>query len=93
MSDFQLYTGKRDTNDLQKQHGLGYRVVHDLSRDLVGLNHVLFFYRFFYGYATNERPRERWHICLCHSYGEQKRDTPTSKVHQEAAETKAAKQG
>ena len=49
MSDFQLYTGKRDTNDLQKQHGLGYRVVHDLSRDLVGLNHVLFFYRFFTG--------------------------------------------
>ena len=49
LSDFQLYSGKRDSNDLQKEHGLGYRVVHDLSRDLIGLNHVLYFDRFFTG--------------------------------------------
>ena len=49
LSDFQLYIGKRDSNDLQKEHGLGYRVVHDLSRDLIGLNHVFYFDRFFTG--------------------------------------------
>ena len=48
LSDFQLYSGKRDSNDPQKEHGLGYRVVHDLSRDLIGLNH-LYYDRFFTG--------------------------------------------
>lgn len=47
MSDFQLYSGKRDHTPVQQLHGLGYRVVHDLSRDLIGLNHCLYFDRFF----------------------------------------------
>ena len=47
MSDFALYSGKRDTTDIQREHGLGYRVVHEMSRDLVGLNHCLYFDRFF----------------------------------------------
>lgn len=47
MSDFQLYSGKRDRTPLQQIHGLGYRVIHDLSRDLIGLNHCIYFDRFF----------------------------------------------
>lgn len=47
MSDFQLYSGKRDQTPLQKRHGLGYRVVHEMTRDLVGLNHCVYFDRFF----------------------------------------------
>lgn len=40
MSDFQLYSGKRDRTP-------GYRVIHDLTRDLIGLNHCVYFDRFF----------------------------------------------
>lgn len=47
MSDFQLYSGKRDQTPLQQLHGLGYRVIHDMTRDLVGLNHCVYFDRFF----------------------------------------------
>ena len=47
MSAFSLYSGKRDATDIQRQHGLGYRIVHDMSRDLVGLNDCLYFDRFF----------------------------------------------
>jgi hypothetical protein len=47
LSEFQLYTGKRDRNQIQQNHGLGYRVVHDLTRDLVGLNHHIYHDRFF----------------------------------------------
>lgn len=47
MSSFQLYTGKRDSTPLQRERGLGFRVIHDLSRDLVGLNHHLYFDRYF----------------------------------------------
>lgn len=49
MSMYQLYTGKRDRTPIQLQHGLGYRVVHDLTRDLVGLNHHVYHDRFFTG--------------------------------------------
>lgn len=47
MSDFQLYSGKRDNTPIQKVHGLGYRVIHEMTRDLVGLNHCVYFDRFF----------------------------------------------
>lgn len=47
MSDFQLYSGKRDQTPFQRVHGLGYRVVHDMTRDLIGLNHCVYFDRFF----------------------------------------------
>ena len=33
-SDFELYSGKRDRTPVQQLHGLGYRVIHDLTRDL-----------------------------------------------------------
>lgn len=49
MSMYQLYTGKRDRTPIQLQHGLGYRVVHDLTRDLGGLNHHVYHDRFFTG--------------------------------------------
>ena len=48
-SHFQLYSEKRDNNEDQKANGFGYRVIHDLSRDLVGLKHTLYFDRFFMG--------------------------------------------
>ena len=47
MSDFELYSGKRDRTPVQQLHGLGYRVIHDLTRDLIGLNHCIYFDRFF----------------------------------------------
>ena len=47
MSKFELYSGKRDRTEVQKKHGLGYRVIHDLTRDLVGLYHCIYFVRFF----------------------------------------------
>lgn len=46
---YQLYTGKRDRTPIQLQHGLGYRIVHDLTRDLGGLNHHVYHDRFFTG--------------------------------------------
>lgn len=49
MSMYQLFTGKRDRTPIQLQHGLGYRVVHDLTRDLGGLNHHVYLDRFFTG--------------------------------------------
>ena len=47
MSHFQLYSGKRDATEIQRQHGIGYRVIYEMSRDLVGLNRCLFFDRYF----------------------------------------------
>lgn len=47
LSKFQLYTGKRDRTPVQDQYGLGYRVVHELTRDVVDKNHQLFVDRYF----------------------------------------------
>ena len=47
MSHFQLYSGKRDATEIQRQHGIGYRVIYKMSRNLVGLNHCLYFDMYF----------------------------------------------
>lgn len=49
MSDYVLYTGKRDRTPIQQRFGIRYSVVHHLTRDLVGLNHHLYHDRFFNG--------------------------------------------
>lgn len=49
ISMYQLFTGKCDRTPIQLQHGLGYRVVHDLTRDLGGLDHHVYHDRFFTG--------------------------------------------
>ena len=43
--DFQVYTGKKQ--DGATEQNLGYRVVHDLTRNFVGKNHHVFFDNFF----------------------------------------------
>jgi len=42
--DFQVYTGKKQDG---AEHGLGYRVVHDLTRQITGKNHHVFCDNFF----------------------------------------------
>ena len=49
MSKLMPYQGRLDKNDLQKEHGLGYRFVHDLTMDLVHRGHHIYFDRFFTG--------------------------------------------
>lgn len=44
ISEFQVYTGKKDGGP---EHGLGYRVVHDLTRKLVGKCYHIFCDNFF----------------------------------------------
>lgn len=43
--DFQVYTGKRQ--DGAAEQNLGYRVVHDLTRNFTGKNHHVFYDNFF----------------------------------------------
>lgn len=43
--DFQVYTGKRQ--DGTTEQNLGYRVVHDLTRNFTGKNHHVFYDNFF----------------------------------------------
>ena len=75
MSDFALYSGKRDTTDIQREHGLGYRIVHDMSRDLIGLNHCLYFDQLF----TSVKPVEHlknYGIYACASLMTNRKGTP-----------------
>lgn len=62
--DYVLYTGKRDRTPIQKRFGLGYSVVHQLTRDLVGLNHHVYHDRFFTGVQlANDLMEEDMYTC------------------------------
>ena len=59
-----LILRKRNTSNIQYEHGLGYRIVHDMTRDLVGLNHCVYFDRFFTRVNLIEKPlRDSIHAC------------------------------
>lgn len=77
MSDFQLYSGKRDQTPLQQLHGLGYRVIHEMTRDLVGLNHCVYFDRFFSSVLLLEHLLSD-HIYACGTMLTTRKDVPPS---------------
>ena len=75
MSDFQLYSGKRDRTPFQIQYGLGYRVVHEMTRDLVGLNHCVYFDRYFSSVGLLEHLLSD-HIYACGTMMTNRKDAP-----------------
>ncbi|XP_062615302.1 piggyBac transposable element-derived protein 4-like [Saccostrea cucullata] len=66
---------RRDRTPIQQQHGLGYRVVHDLTRDIVGLNHHVYHDRFFTGVQlANDLLEED--IYTCGTVNSNRKDIP-----------------
>lgn len=60
--DFQVYTGKKQ--DSGTEHGLGYRVVHDLTRTITGKYHHVFCDNFFNSVKLAEDLQEdKLYIC------------------------------
>ena len=75
MSDYVLYTGKRDRTPMQQRFGLGYSVVHSLTRDLVGLNHHIYHDRFFTSVQLAEAMLEE-DIYTCGTVNSNRKDLP-----------------
>ena len=75
--DFQVYTGKRQ--DGAAEQNLGYRVVHDLTRNFTGRNHHVFYVNFFLTVKLTEDLLEEG-IYLCASLRANRKDFPKELV-------------